>query len=126
MPELADTFDRVTVPVPADLFKGWQRKAQTEVTIADTVRGRGSSRKAAIADAADQVAATLRNLTAKPAVVRETDGSLWFFYAHREGTESRRMTPEGRMSGCISVMGGTPTENADSIVTHHDGAVRVL
>jgi hypothetical protein len=126
MSELADTIADVTVPVPATLYKGWQRKAETEVTIADTVRGRGSSRKAAIADAAAQVDITLRNLTAKPAVVRDGDGALWFLFAHREGTEYRRMTPEGQFTSCISWGGGTPAEHADSLVANHAAAVRVL
>lgn len=46
--------------------------------------------------------------------------------ADREGTEYRRMTPDGRVTGCISVGDGTPAERADSIVAHHSGAVRVL
>jgi hypothetical protein len=126
MTELADVSYDVTVPVPAHLFKGWQRGAETTITVADTVTGHGSSRKAATLDAAVQVVSTLESLNARPAIVREPDGSMWFFYAHREGTEYRRMGPDGQVTGCVSVTGGTPAEKADQIVENHAGAVRVL
>ncbi len=115
-----------TVALVAHASKGWQRGSQWTVTVPETfLYGSGDTLAAARESVAEQALAALVAGSELPALVRDGDGSLWIFTPCRDGNRSIRVRPDGTVSGCVTVSGGSPAYSADMIVKHHEGATRI-
>lgn len=116
-----------TLSITAQARRGWEKGAQWYVTVSNApIYGRGATITAAREDAAAQLTTLVENVTTQPACVREPDGQLWILAPHAAGYQSRRIGPDGVASNCHSAGAGTPAEQADELVKHHAGAVRVF
>lgn len=115
-----------TVNLAALAVRESGRNAETQILVGGITAGRGPNRKAATDEAAATVAGWLDNMTRESALVRESDGSLWFIWPDRDGHGMRRVRPDGSASNGTSYGRGRPSEEAGKLVANHEGAVRVF
>jgi hypothetical protein len=120
------TSKDTTITIPAHASQGWQKGSPWVVTVGGApIYASDKSIVKARAQAGEEAARLIANVTELPALVRDGDGSLWVLTPHADGHRCMRLRPDDTVSGCTSFGGGTPAEAADSIVRNHEGSVRL-